>query len=80
MVVLKSRAEPLVRPEDERKFFRIVKAGFSAKRKKLRSSLSGGLGIPKSEVEQLLAQAQISPDSRAEDLAIRDWLRLVAIA
>lgn len=79
VVVLKSRAEPLVKPEDERKFFRVVKAGFSAKRKKLRSSLSGGLGIPKSEVEELLAKAQISPDSRAEDLATRDWLRLVAI-
>lgn len=79
VVVLKSRAEPLVKPEDERKFFRIVKAGFSAKRKKLRSSLSGGLGMPKSGAEQLLAKAQISPDSRAEDLSIQDWLRLASI-
>ncbi len=76
VVVLRSRMEPLVKPEDEKKFFRVVKAGFSAKRKKLRSSLSGGLGISKLEVEQLLAKAEILPDSRAEDLAISDWLRL----
>ena len=68
---------PLITPEDQRDFFRIVKAGFSAKRKKLRSSLSGGLGIDKSAVEELLKNAGISPDARAEDLAIEDWKRLL---
>ena len=58
-------------------FFRVVKAGFSAKRKKLRSSLSGGLAISKDAAEQLLKKANISPDVRAEDLAIDDWQRLL---
>lgn len=76
VVVLETRPYPLVKPEDEKAFFRVVKAGFSAKRKKLRSSLSGGLGISKTEVEELLGRAGISPDARAEDLAISDWERL----
>ncbi len=77
VVILRARDQPLITPADEKDFFRIVKAGFSAKRKKLRSSLSGGLGISKQDVEQLLQKADISPDARAEDLAISDWLRLI---
>ena len=77
VVVLKTRNNPLITPEDQRDFFRIVKAGFSAKRKKLRSSLSGGLGIDKGVAEELLKNAGISPDARAEDLAIEDWKRLL---
>ena len=68
-----TRDEPLVANEDQKDFFRVVKAGFSAKRKKLRSSLSGGLGVSKDTAEQLLKTAGISPDARAEDLAIDDW-------
>lgn len=77
VVVLRTRNNPLIAPEDQKDFFRIVKAGFSAKRKKLRSSLSGGLGIDKSAVEELLKNTGISPDARAEDLAIEDWKRLL---
>ena len=77
VVVLRTRDNPLITSEDQRDFFRIVKAGFSAKRKKLRSSLSGGLGIDKSVAEELLKNAGISPDARAEDLAIEDWRRLL---
>ena len=62
----------------DKNFFRIVKAGFSAKRKKLRSSLSGGLGVSKDTAEQLLKMACISPGARAEDLAITDWQRLLS--
>lgn len=77
VVILKTRTEPLVASGSESRFFQLVKAGFSAKRKKLRSSLSGGLGISKDETEALLLEADISPDARAEDLSIDDWLRLL---
>jgi 16S rRNA A1518/A1519 N6-dimethyltransferase RsmA/KsgA/DIM1 with predicted DNA glycosylase/AP lyase activity len=50
-----------------------MKAGFSAKRKKLRSSLAGGLGIEKSDAETMLRNGGISPDLRAEDLSIDQW-------
>ena len=77
IVILQTLPNPHIAPEEEKAFFRVVKAGFSAKRKKLRSSLSGGLGISKQEVEEMLTKADISPDARAEDLSISDWKKLV---
>lgn len=73
VVILKTREVPLVAPEDEKAFFRMVKAGFSAKRKKLRSSLAAGLGMEKTEAETLLTSKDISPGLRAEDLSIEQW-------
>lgn len=77
VVLLQTRLEPLVATSEERIFYQLVKYGFSSRRKKLRSSLAGGLQLTKPEVEQLLAAASISPDARAEDLSIADWKRLV---
>lgn len=79
VVILEMRSAPLVAPDDEKVFFRVVKAGFSAKRKKLRSSIASGLRISKPEAEALLQQAAISPEVRAEDLAIDDWIRLATL-
>lgn len=76
VVVLKTRPSSLLDGIDEKKFFRVVKAGFSAKRKMLRSSMSGGLGISKDQASTLLASVDINPEARAEDLAISDWLKL----
>lgn len=73
VVILDTHETPLVEPELERTFFRVVKAGFVAKRKKLRSSLSSGLHLSKPEVDELLGRHGISPDDRAEDLSIEDW-------
>lgn len=80
VVILRTRKQSLVGADHEKQFFRVVKAGFSAKRKKLRSSLAGGLGVPKDTAEQYLRQAQISPDARAEDLSLGDWLQLSQVA
>jgi 16S rRNA (adenine1518-N6/adenine1519-N6)-dimethyltransferase len=74
VVILKTRSQPLVSAESERQFFKTVKAGFSAKRKKLRSSMSGGLGISKQEAEKLLFSSGVNPDSRAEDLSVQQWI------
>lgn len=77
VVILRTRATPLITPAEEKDFFRVVKAGFSAKRKKLRSSLAGGLSVSKDEAVRLLEQAGISPDARAEDLALADWSNIM---
>ncbi|OIP85994.1 ribosomal RNA small subunit methyltransferase A [Candidatus Saccharibacteria bacterium CG_4_9_14_0_2_um_filter_41_9] len=79
VVILKTRQTPFLTDVNEADFFRIVKAGFSAKRKKLRSSLSGGLKLSKPEVEEILGRAGISPDNRAETLSLDDWVRLTRI-
>lgn len=76
ILVLTRREVPLVSPEASEVFFRVVKAGFSQRRKKLRSSLSGGLRCTKLEAGQLLAAAQIDPDARPQELGVEHWLRL----
>lgn len=57
-------------------FFRLIKAGFSQKRKTLRNALSAGLGISTSNAAVLLEQAQIDPQRRAETLSIEEWQQL----
>lgn len=79
VVILHTRPNQQVPREIEKQFFRVVKAGFSAKRKKLRSSLAGGLGLSKPEVERLLVKATINADARAEMLSIDDWLKLAKL-
>jgi len=79
VVVLKTLPKPLVSSEQEKAFYQMVKAGFSAKRKKLRSSLAGGLQLSKADTEQLLEKAGINPDDRAENLSIAQWKHLVEV-
>lgn len=73
-VIILGRQPELLFPNiDIKKFFRIVKAGFSERRKKLRSSLAGGLGLSKERVDELLKQAKINPDARAQELSLEQW-------
>jgi 16S rRNA (adenine1518-N6/adenine1519-N6)-dimethyltransferase len=65
---------------NESDFFKVVKAGFSSKRKKLRSSLAGGLKLTKDESQILLDKARIDPNVRAETLSLSDWVRLTKLA
>ncbi|MEK7471773.1 MAG: 16S rRNA (adenine(1518)-N(6)/adenine(1519)-N(6))-dimethyltransferase RsmA [Patescibacteria group bacterium] len=66
--------KPLV--GDTIQFFRVVKAGFSQPRKKLRSSLAGGLRISPAEADKLLQSADIDPARRAQTLSIEEWQKL----
>lgn len=79
VVILDMLPEPRISPDEEKAFFRVVKAGFVAKRKKLRSSIASGLHLSKPEAEELLTKASISPEGRAQDLSIEDWIRLTKI-
>jgi 16S rRNA (adenine1518-N6/adenine1519-N6)-dimethyltransferase len=79
VVILRTRTLSFLTELSEKDFFRVVKAGFSSKRKKLRSSLSGSFGISKLEAEDILNQANISPDYRAEALTLDDWVCLTRI-
>jgi len=79
VVILRTRLTPFLTDIDEKEYFRVVKAGFSAKRKKLRSSLSGGLKISKPDAEELLRRAGISSDVRAEALSLEQWAQLSRI-
>ena len=76
VVVLKTLPQSKLAEISEKEFFRIVKIAFAAKRKKLRSSLAAGLQLSKSETEKLLLGAGISPELRAQDLGIEQWIDL----
>jgi 16S rRNA (adenine1518-N6/adenine1519-N6)-dimethyltransferase len=79
VVILRTRQTSFFADIDEDNFFRVVKAGFSSKRKKLRSSLAGGLKLSKDEAEIILNRANISPDIRAEALDLDAWVRLTRV-
>ena len=71
--------KPLI-PEGELKdFFRIVKFGFSQKRKKLSNSLGAGLHLKPADVRDILIKADINPETRAEELEVGDWEGLVKL-
>jgi 16S rRNA (adenine1518-N6/adenine1519-N6)-dimethyltransferase len=61
---------------DKERFFRVLKAGFSQPRKKISNNLSKVLKLDKEKVKEWLLKNSISPDQRAENLEIKDWLSL----
>jgi 16S rRNA (adenine1518-N6/adenine1519-N6)-dimethyltransferase len=73
VLVLSYRQQPLFEGVNTKQFFRIVKAGFSQKRKTLVNSLSAGLGLDKSEVREMLAAAGIPDNTRAQALSMDAW-------
>jgi 16S rRNA (adenine1518-N6/adenine1519-N6)-dimethyltransferase len=60
-------------------FFRLVKAGFSQKRKTLRNSLSGGMRWKPAQSEAILYQSGINYMRRAETLSLEEWGKLADI-
>lgn len=67
---------PQIPSESINTFFKLIKAGFSQKRKTLRNSLSSGLHIPPPTAEEMLTKAGIDPMRRAETLSIDEWRSL----
>jgi 16S rRNA (adenine1518-N6/adenine1519-N6)-dimethyltransferase len=78
VVILNRLTVPRFNDIDEQLFFRIAKAGFGEKRKKLRSSLSGGLGLEKDVADGLLEKAGIDADARAQELTLEQWHKLTS--
>ena len=87
VVVLETREQNLIEifnsknncEISEREFFRIVKAGFAAKRKKIAKSLSANLAISKEQAAEILEKCEVSPDLRAQDLEIEEWLKIAKV-
>lgn len=62
--------------EERDRFFRVVQAGFSERRKQLHNSLTHGLHYKNDIVRGWLAASSIDASRRAETLSIDEWLRL----
>jgi 16S rRNA (adenine1518-N6/adenine1519-N6)-dimethyltransferase len=65
--------QPLIPQEHLDDFFRLIKAGFSQKRKMLHNSLSASLGWPRENVDLLLKNAGIDSQRRAQTLSMDEW-------
>ncbi len=72
VIRLDVRKEPPVKT-DEEKFFRVVKAAFSQRRKVISNSLSSGLKMSKDEINEVLAAANVPSNARAEKLSLDDF-------
>lgn len=73
IIGLRRRAKPLIGTDQSREFFRLVRAGFSARRKTLHNSLSAGLQLSKTDTLALLQSADINPRTRPQELSLEQW-------
>lgn len=65
---------------DREKFFQVVKAGFSKRRKTILNCLSSyGFNLDKDTIRQGLDQINIEPKERAENLSIEDFINISTI-
>jgi 16S rRNA (adenine1518-N6/adenine1519-N6)-dimethyltransferase len=57
-------------------FLRLIKVGFSARRKTLQNNFSAGWLIDKSSVGEILQSVGIEPSRRAQTLSLEEWKKL----
>ncbi|MEG1994036.1 MAG: 16S rRNA (adenine(1518)-N(6)/adenine(1519)-N(6))-dimethyltransferase RsmA, partial [Oscillospiraceae bacterium] len=67
VIRLDIRKKPPVNIKSEKNFFRVVRGSFSQRRKTLSNTLSSSLGMPKSDVIELLEKAGVKQTARAEE-------------
>jgi 16S rRNA (adenine1518-N6/adenine1519-N6)-dimethyltransferase len=76
IVRLRRRDQPDVPPGEQAYFFRVVRAGFSARRKMLHNALDAALPNAGAAIDAALEAAGIARTRRAETLSIAEWLAL----
>ena len=74
--VIRLKIRDKYRDVDKEKFFKIVKAAFSQRRKTILNTLSSGLDIDKDEVRRILNHSEIESNKRAENLTIEEYIKL----
>lgn len=63
--------------EDEKKFFKILKACFAGKRKQIHNTLVNNLHLEKAQALKILSDVNIPPTARPQELTIEQWVELV---
>ncbi len=69
------RERPLPETE-ERTLFRLIRAGFSQRRKQLVNPLSAELKLSKGDVAKMLTDIGVKPTARAEELSLEHYIKL----
>ena len=66
---------PPMQVDDTDRFFMVVRAGFSQRRKQLRNSLSAGLRLPTEVIVDALRGCDIDETRRPQTLSVEEWAR-----
>ncbi len=74
VVRLETREAPLLPINDHQAFFRLVRAGFSQRRKRLDNAIAASLDIQKRSAAAALSESGIEPSRRAETLDVPEWV------
>ncbi len=67
---------------DEKSIFRLVKFGFSSRRKQLHNNIASGLSsllekkVSNESVKEVLQELSIRPEVRAQDISMEKWLKI----
>ena len=79
VIRLDVKPERALPDDEEKRMFRIIKAGFSQRRKQLANPLSGAFGLDKKTLCDIFEQLKIKPTARAEELTLDDYTALAKI-
>lgn len=65
--------------EEIKKFFKLIKVGFSSPRKTLINNLANGLSKSKEEIADIVEKLGLDLNTRAQELGVDDWKKLSSI-
>jgi 16S rRNA (adenine1518-N6/adenine1519-N6)-dimethyltransferase len=71
--------EPRIPHDQIDDFFHLAKAAFSQKRKMMRNTLALAPGLDKDSASNIMEQAKIDPQRRAQSLTLEEWRSLVSV-
>lgn len=71
VIRLDIRPEPPILVDDEKKFFKMVRAAFSQRRKTAVNSISSGMSLPKAQIAAAIESAGLDANVRAEKLTMQ---------
>lgn len=74
--VLYADALQPIRPDEDARLFRLIRAGFSARRKQLHNTLAASLKLAPEKALQLVERIGKKPTVRAQELSLENWLTL----
>jgi len=68
--------KPALEDDELKSFWRLVKIGFSSRRKTLANNLAAGFHAKPTEVRESLEALGFGDKARAQELSVEDWLKL----
>ena len=74
MIRIDPAPEPRLDEENEKFFFKVVRSGFSQRRKTAANALSSQAGIPKEKVYAALRDVGLSENARLEQLDLQQLM------